>query len=242
MDGSTDGSKGSSTGNHLSLRCTICLLAIVSSMLFLGFVAFVVGMLLRDHQYARQLRMPPLLGDSATRHFGSVLIGMATCGCIALLGCVWYAATYNTTRDIRLAFWAAFAGVPMTCALFAVFFTLDEDQRAAAKRASLRTKAALLKLELGDVPGTTTRLLEAQAELEGAVGPESTLMSPVARLASTFQQTYQAASNCSTEQYSRGHTGVQACRGAFRELRAALLAVRSRRVATSTPSEKGKSK
>ena len=68
---SMGGSQGSSTGDYSSLSCTICLLAIVSSLLFLGFVVFVIGMLLHDHQYARQLRIPPLLGDWATRHFGA---------------------------------------------------------------------------------------------------------------------------------------------------------------------------
>ena len=50
---------------------------------------------------------------------------------------------------------------------------LSDAQTAAVSRASLRAKAGVLRLRLGDAQGAAARLGEAQAELEHAVGTEA---------------------------------------------------------------------
>ena len=88
---------------------------------------------------------------------------------------------------------------------------MDLARASTAARASLRARAGLLRLRLGDTEGALARLNDAHAELEHAVGPEA-----------NFE-------NESSPENEKGEQGGGSfdCKVAFRELREAMDAARA---------------
>jgi hypothetical protein len=141
------------------------------SLSLLGAQCFALSKALIAHQVARQLRQPPLLGDRATRSGARVFgtrFGLGVGAIVALL--VLIRVNWWIFWPAILAF-AGFAGaITYHLAVCILHTPLSDAQTAAVSRASLRAKAGVLRLRLGDAEGAAARLGEAQAELEHAVG------------------------------------------------------------------------
>ena len=216
----------SETMYHMALYALVVIGLIVGGSIFS--LPLQLGNLLITHQAARQLRQPPLLGDWVTRSgsewFGLVVglgcTGIMT-GITTLYFFIKYYSEYGHHQEMMMKDgpWSP-SGFMMLLPLLGPFVgvmawacavqPVQEALIAAAARASLRTKAGVLRLRLGDAEGAAAKLGEAQAELLVMVGPEADLPMHSYNSPHTMGTTYSDT------------TGGKKCKDAFRELRVAL--------------------
>lgn len=135
----------------------------LASVFFVAVFSLLAGMFLNLFQEQRQLRQPSAFGNRVTARVNLVENILSGTVMVLLPVCLWIVFRFPWRIIVGVVFGAG--GL-----VLGLVDSIKVSRRAAAIRASLRTKVGWLRIRLGDVRGVVAKLTEAHAELQAVVG------------------------------------------------------------------------